>query len=137
MLIVLLPIGCQSSNFDPLNHVIFQPNRFLDLPQDSEEWWEEEDALSNVFAGAGVLFGDLNGDERLDIVLLRRNGVHIHVQNPNGWTSISYTNLDFLASSGGILDWDEDGDADILFNTVFGPGIIWGAGWGGLVQSRN
>lgn len=131
MLAVWISIfGCQSTSKSTDSAVIsmipvFNGDRTFDFPQRSDEWWQEEDERTHVMAGAGMLVGDLNGDEQLDLVHLRRTGVHIHIRQGDEWLSDSFQELDFLASSGALLDWDQDGDVDIFLNTVFGPDVIW------------
>lgn len=126
-MLLLLLWACQPETFDPLNHAVFTFSDQIELSQNSAEWWIEEDERSNVIGGSGVLVNDLNLDGRLDLVLLRRNGVHVHLQQIDGWQKLSYTDVDFLASSGSVFDWDRDGDVDIWFNTVMGPDVVWTA----------
>lgn len=126
----VLILGCQTDDKSSDSGVsstvpIFDDTRTFDFPQRSDEWWQEEDDLTHVMAGAGMLVGDLNGDAQLDLVHLRRSGVHIHIREGDEWLSDSFQELDFLASGGALLDWDQDGDVDIFLNTVFGPDVIW------------
>ena len=125
IVLTILLVGCTPEVTKHSNDPIFASNRTREIPQHSDDWWSEEDELSNIYAGAGVLMEDIDLDGFIDIVLLRRSGVHIWLNRIDYWEEMSHPAVDFLAGDGSILDWDKDGDNDILINTVFGPDVMW------------
>lgn len=126
-----VPKNTNTSN--PIEDTIQQnlsPNQMWDLPQSSEEWWSGIDQLSNTYAGAGVLIEDINGDNLLDLILLRRNGNRLLLQQTDGWLEEDLPEIEGIASNGSIVDFDADGDQDIVLNTLGGPDLF-------LIQENN
>ena len=118
-------VSCKPEVPRPSDAPIYTSNRTREIPQQSDDWWVEEDERSNIYAGAGVLMEDIDLDGLIDLVLLRRSGVHIWLNRIDHWEEMSQPNADFVAGDGAILDWDKDGDQDIMLNTVFGPDVLW------------
>ena len=133
MLYWSLILACQTKEADtvvwnPLDFQVYSSERTLYFPQRALEWWEMVDDRIHILAGAGILFGDINSDDHLDIVHLRKNGVNIHIQDPDlegEWFSTSYDEDTLIPCSGAILDWDQDGDTDLMLNMVYGPDVLW------------
>ena len=114
----------EAANLKP----VYSIEETLEFPQRSAEWWGIETDDINIVAGAGVMFGDVNSDGVLDIVHLRRSGVHIHMRNSSTseeWMTTSFDELEGIPASGAMLDWDKDGDVDLLINMVYGPDLMW------------
>ncbi len=137
MLFVLymVVLGCTDSKSDTadttVDNPIFSVERIWDIPQRSTEWWEQEDERSSVFAGAGALMEDIDRDGLLDLVLLRRGGVHI-LRNLNGqFETMRVPEIAGLPANGSIVDWDQDGDMDLFLNTAFGEDALcrWDDVW--------
>ena len=122
-------LGCTADNTN--EPPVFSPNRVGSLPQNTEDWWETEDAQSNVFGGAGVLIEDIDQDGWMDLVLLRRTGIRILLNRQNRFEEMSAPEIAGIPADGSIVDWDQDGDMDLLINTVFGDDVLctWDDGW--------
>ena len=107
---------------------VYSIEQTLDFPQRSAEWWGIETDDINIVAGSGIMFGDVNTDGVLDIVHLRRSGVHIHMRTSTTseeWMTTSFDELEGIPASGAMLDWDKDGDVDLLVNMVYGADLMW------------
>lgn len=82
--------------------------------------------IQNTYAGAGVLIEDLNLDGWLDLILLRRNGVRLLLNQQNGeWQEGAVPEIVGIAENGSIVDYDGDGDQDIVINSVLASDVLW------------
>ena len=108
---------------------IFSGEQQWSIPQESAEWWTEIDESSNTYAGAGVLVEDIDGNGLLDLLLLRRNGNRLLLQQEDGWVASPLPVIEGIACNGSIVDFDQDGDMDILINTIWGNDVL-------LIQDR-
>ena len=95
------------------------------LEQGEAQWWVEIDSYSHQYGGAGLLIDDLDNDGWKDIVLLRRNGDHLY-RNIDG---VSFRKEEFpqtegMGAAASSVDFDRDGDKDILLNTVRGDDVL-------------
>ena len=96
--------------------------RMLDIPQSSADWEMEEERSS--YAGAGVLIEDIDKDGLLDIVLLRTNTIRLLFQREHTWEEQSLPYIEGIPSHGSLIDFDQDGDIDMLINTVESQDVL-------------
>ena len=63
---------------------VFSADRQISLTQTSSNWLQPDDNIINTYGGAGVSFIDVNHDGHTDIVLARRDGIHIYTNDTVG-----------------------------------------------------
>ena len=126
MFLFLVLISCHPKDItnDQPNIDNLSSNRMWDVPQSDDEWWNEPSEDSSSYAGAGLLIEDINQDGQLDLVLLRRNGVRLLLQNTNGWEEQELPQVEGVGANGSIVDFDQDGDLDIVLNMQWGSDVL-------------
>ena len=95
-----------------------------ELPQSSSDWslvGEER----NSYAGAGVLVEDIDKDGFLDLILLRTNTIRLLLYREETWEELALPSIAGIASHGSIIDFDRDGDMDILIHTVNSHDVLF------------
>lgn len=65
----------------------------------------------------GIAVGAINGDHRPDIVLAAKDGLHLYASQDDGYIQETIDDGFTLGIAVEIVDWDGDGDADIVATT--------------------
>ena len=82
----------------------------------------------NGLVGSGVIVADLDGNNRLDIVRTRREGLQVFMQRVDGTFSRQDTLTGAIdltqAASGTAADFDGDGDKDLFIGRYSAPSVL-------------